>query len=142
MSKKKFNPLKNLAKLQFQDFLAVVSVLGFLTIFVASIYSALDIGPWVDGLLFIIIGVALMLSGGVQVLFRMLEDGLTNKEITKILTILVGLTSFLVGIFTFPIDAFRGLQTVPVVGGIKTIISALAIIIIVADSWISKSLVK
>lgn len=142
MAKKKFNPLKFIFKLRFQDFLAIVSILGFLTIFISSIARNIDIGPWVDGFLFILIGTALMVSGGIQFLFKMFEGGLSNREITKLLTILVGIASFIVGIFTFPIQAFASLQTVPIVGGIKTIISALAIIIIIADSWISKSLVK
>lgn len=142
MAKKKFNILKNIFKLKFQDFLAIVSVLGFLTIFISSINTTLDIGPWVDGLLFILIGFALMISGGVQFLFKMFEGGLSSTEITKVLTIIVGVASFLVGIFIFPIEAFASLQTVPIVGGIETIISALAMIIIIVDSWVSKTLVK
>lgn len=135
------NKTNNLFDLNFEDFLAVVSILGFTSIFIDSI-SQWNAGPWVDGLLFMIIGSALMVSGGIQFVIKYLENGLTNEEITKILTIIVGFISFVVGIFTFPLAAFEPIQAVPIVDGIKTVVSALAIVVIFADTWIARRLVK
>lgn len=142
MAKRKNGPLSSIEGISFNDALATVSILGFLAIFVSSISPNIEIGAWIDGILFMIIGAVLAISGGITFVFRYFENGLTNDEITKLLTIIVGVTSFIVGIFTFPVQAFEGVRTVPVVGGIKTIISALAIIFIAVDTWVQKSLVK
>lgn len=142
MGRRKNGPLSSIEGVSFNDALAVVSILGFLTIFVSSISPTVEIGAWIDGLLFMIIGAVLAIAGGITIVGRYLQNGLTNDEITKMLTILVGITSFIVGIFTFPIQAFEAVQEVPIVGGIKTIISALAIIFIAVDTWVERSLVK
>lgn len=142
MSKsKKGGLLSNIANISFQDALAVVSILGFLAILVKSV-ADVSIAEWVDGLLFIIIGGVLLLAGGFYSIIKYFENGLTNDEITKILTVFVGLISFLVGIFTFPFPAFDPIEEIPVVEGTKTIIAGLAIIVIAVDSWVQKSLIK
>ena len=128
------NLLKNF---RFKDYLAIVSILGFFGIFINSIFL-IDISGWIDGLLFIIIGIALSAIGGIQYFIKYFKGGLDDTEIMKILTIIVGVTSTLVGIFIFPIKFFEPIQTVPIVNGIKTIISLMAIFVIALDTWIAK----
>lgn len=125
-----------LKKFEFRDYLAIVSILGFFAIFINSIFL-IDIRGWVDGALFIIIGAALSAIGGIRFFIQYFENGLSNREITKVLTVIVGVVSIIVGIFIFPIEAFEALQTVPVINGIKTIISLLAIIVIALDTWVT-----
>lgn len=130
--------LKGRKKLvSFLEFLAIVSILGFFTIFINSLIG-IDISGWTDGLLFIALGVALMISGGIQFLFYYFRDGLDNEEITKVMTIIVGISSFIIGILTFPIPLFEKAQDIPVVDGVKVLVSILAITIIVVDTWIAK----
>ena len=124
-------------EIRFLDFLAIVSIIGFTGIFINSL-TGFDLTGWTDGFLFIVLGVALMLSGGVQFLFQYFEDGLTSEEITKLMTIIVGGSAFIVGIFAFPLNIFTGVRQIPLVGGVKTLVSFLAIVVITIDTWVAR----
>lgn len=115
-------------RLDFGWYLMIISILGYLAIFTSSVFE-LDIGPYVDASLFLLIGLALMISGGIKFFFKYFKDGLTPSEINRMVTIIIGVTSAIVGIVTIP---FFGIEAV-VLNGIKAVIAAIAIVTIIAE---------
>jgi len=125
--------MAKLFKLRSQDFgfyLMVISVLGFTAILVNAL-TGIDIGPWVDSILFLLIGSALMIAGGIRFFFKYFKEGLTPSELNRIVSIVVGIASAIVGIVTAP---FFGIQA-EVLNGIKAIIAVIAILTILAERY-------
>ena len=116
-------------KIRFMTYLAAISILGYLGIIV-NVSTGLDVYAWVDALLFMIIGVALSISGGIQLLFEYFKNGLTFEEINKIVTVIIGIASFIVGLLSMPIINI----TFNVVGGVKIIIAVIAIFFIALET--------
>ncbi len=115
----------------FKQYLGIISIIGFAGVFVNSI-TGLNLDTWVNGLFFGIMGIALLISGGIKLFFQYFEDGLTGDEISKVITNLIGLASVLTGFsIIFHWDY-------PVLIGMRTIISLIAIIIIAADLYKEK----
>lgn len=120
----------------FRQLLAVVSILGFLSILFNSLFEVNAAG-WIDSVLFVLIGVGLMIIGGVRMVWKYFENGLTDVEISKILTIIVGIFSTIVGILIMPVDPF-GVMDAPQLGGVKAVIAVLTITIIMVETWVRK----
>lgn len=116
-------------KIKFGTYLAIISVIGFLGILITSL-TDVDVGGWADALLFLIIGGALMIAGGIKFFIKYFENGLTRSEINRIVTIVVGASAFIVGILTVP---FFNIEY-PVIDGIKAIIASIAIITIIVEA--------
>lgn len=119
-----------LSKMDFGWYLMVISVLGYFTIFVSALFK-IDIGSYVDSFLFLIIGLALMISGSIQLFFKYFKGGLTKTEINRIVSIVVGMTSAIIGIITLP---FIDIQA-DVLDGIKAVIAVIAIITIISERY-------
>lgn len=117
-------------KLDFGFYLMVISVLGYLAILVSSLFNV-DIGPWVDSMLFLLIGSALLISGGVRFFFRYFKNGLTTAEINRIVSIVVGMASVITGILIAP---FFSIQA-EVLNGVKAVIAVIAILTILAERY-------
>lgn len=117
---------KDNTRIDLKKYLAIISILGFAGIFFNSSFGW-NVDQWIDGLLYVIIGVALMISGGITLFFSYFKDGLDNDEISKILTTLIGVASFLTGL-----SIFLNWNT-PIIIGIRAIVAALAIVIIGSD---------
>lgn len=115
----------NLKDIRFTTYLGIISVLGFATILVNSLAN-IDIGPYVDSFLFLLIGFALFIAGGYKLIFSYFKGGLTASEINKIVSVIVGVASMFVGLLTFPPLGIN----VEVFSGIKVIISGIAILVI------------
>ncbi|MAH46023.1 hypothetical protein CMI37_09335 [Candidatus Pacearchaeota archaeon] len=113
--------------------MAVVSILGFLTAALDA-FTGIDIGPWVNGLIFIIIGIGLASVGGVFSVIQYFENGLTNEEIAFILTALVGVLSIIVGLLELPIDFLSNIN-IPAFDGIKGTIAIFAIALISVQAY-------
>jgi hypothetical protein len=113
-------------------YMRVVSLLAFIGIFMNTV-TGWGVDKWADGLMFMIMGVALMIAGGIHMFFAYFKDGLTNVELTKMLTDIFGL-----------IAIFTGLSIIfewssPIILGTRSIIALLAIIVIVSDMYNDKS---
>jgi hypothetical protein len=115
-------------EIDLRTYLAVISILSFLGIFLNSAFSV-PVDKWVDGSIYLLMGVALMLAGGVQLFFWYFKDGLTTEETTKIITVLIGFFSFLSGL-SIILEVTNSL-----VVGMRAIIALLAMIIIGADMY-------
>lgn len=116
--------------LDFGWYLMVISILGFTAILISSL-TGFDIGSYVDSILFLLIGTALMVSGGIRFFFRYFKQGLTQQELNRIVAIVVGTASAVVGIITAP---FFGIQA-EVLNGVKAIIAVIAILTILAERY-------
>jgi hypothetical protein len=116
-----------LTNIRFTTWLAIVSILGFATILVNSL-SGVDIGPWVEGLLFMIIGFALFVMGGAK-FFLYFRGGLTASEVARLVTVVIGVASFFTGVLMLPLF---GVEVV-VLNGIKAVIAVIAIAVIAIE---------
>ena len=114
-----------LEKIKFTTYLGLISIAGFVAIFLNAL-AKIDIGGYVDSMLFLLIGLSLFISGGYKLIFSYFKGGLTPAEISKIVSVVVGVASMFVGLLTVP---FLGIEA-EVFSGIKIIISGIAILVI------------
>lgn len=115
----------------FITFLAIVSILGFLsTIFETLKY--VTINSYINPTIFIIMGIALVIEGNIRALKKYIKNGLTSDEMTHILAITVGLLAIISGFISYP---FIGIQN-SVFDSFKLILSIFAIIVIIIETWI------
>lgn len=115
----------NLKEIKFTTYLGIMSIAGFMAIFLQAL-AKVDISLYVESMLFLVIGFALFISGGFDLIIGYFKGGLTPSEITKIVSVVVGVASMFVGLLTVP---FLGLE-IEVFSGIKLIISGIAIFVI------------
>lgn len=113
--------------------LMFISILGYFAILVSSLFNY-DIMEYVNSLLFLLIGGALLLSGSVQYFFKYFKNGLTKTEVNRIASIVIGGASVVVGIITLPLFGIEA----DVLDGIKALIAIIAIITIVAERMKNK----
>lgn len=109
-------------------FLTIVGIISFLAIFSNSAFS-LNLDALADGLLFMILGVALLVTGGVHLLVEYFKDGLDPDEISKIISILIGVAAITAGI-----TVILGLKNSFLLS-IRAIVSLLAIIIMASGEF-------
>jgi len=88
--------------------------------------NCIDISAYVDSMLFLIIGFALFVTGGWRLFFIYFKNGLTINEINKVVTVVVGALSMLVGLFALSLIGWN----FEVFSGIKVVIALIAIFVI------------
>jgi len=120
-------------EVDFVSFLAIVSILSFLTVVLKGLIGV-DIDPYVQGLIFVVIGIGLAIIGNIMSIVNYLEEGLNSSEIAHILTVVVGLFSILVGLFMMPVK-FLANVNIPAMDGIKVVVATLAIVLIAIQAW-------
>ncbi|MFH1359396.1 MAG: hypothetical protein ABIH37_05905 [archaeon] len=110
--------------------LAIVSILGFLGIVTQSFFD-FDLTPYAETLLMLIIGVGLIAEAKLKRI-RSISKGINSNNITHLTTIIIGLIAIFAGIFSYPSIRleFAGFLA------IKGIISIIAIIVIIIQTWI------
>lgn len=113
--------------------LAIVSILGFSTTLLEG-FDVVDIGDYVTSAIYIVIGFGLLIEGNIKALPKMLKDGLTSDEMTHVLAMLIGLMSIVVGVYSLP----QLMVELPIFIGIRSVVSALAITIIIIETWLVK----
>ena len=117
--------------MQIRKVLGIISILGFAGIIIEALID-FSITPWVQSALFLLIGLALFTAGGYNMFFDYFKDGLSIDELNKVVTVIVGFLSVILGlllIFNVDLSAFDG---------IKIIISFIAIFIISFETWGAK----
>lgn len=118
-------------RLGFSTFLAVVSIMGFIAV-VLNTWTPIDIGVWVDGLIFIIIGIGLAMVGGLFSIREYFRDGLTGEEVSHIITALLGVVAVGVGLVALtPIES-------PVADALRGFVALFAIGFIALETWVVK----
>lgn len=113
--------------------LAIVSILGFLGIVSKNLFDA-DIINYIESLWLIVIGFGLMLEVKLKKLASIKEKGLTPTNFTHLITFIIGFVAIISGILSFPAIGVSN----PGFNATKGIISIIAIVIIIIQTWIVK----
>jgi hypothetical protein len=115
---------------KFISALAIVSILGFLGIISQSFFD-FNLEGYIESLLMFIIGIGLIIESKLRRL-KSLGNGITSNNVTHLTTIIIGSIAIIAGIFSFPWIKI----TFPGFIAIKGIISIIAIVIIIIQTWI------
>lgn len=113
--------------------LSIVSILGFAGI-VSLAFFDFDMTQYIEAALMIIIGIGLIFEVQFQKLKGIRKEGLSNASFTNITTIIVSLIAIIAGIFSIPQIRIEH----HVFSTIRGIISIIAIIVIIIQTWIIK----
>jgi len=131
LGEKKFKNLdKTKVSKHFVTVLAIVSIIGFLGIISKTLFLK-DIDGIIDSLLMIIIGFGLVLESSLNKLIS-LRNGLDSNNFTNLITITIGAIALIIGILNLPFFKIEN----PSFFAMKGIISVIAIVIIIIQTWI------
>jgi len=115
---------------RFVTTLAIVSILGFVGIVSQTLFE-FDMGHYIESFWMFIIGIGMMIEAKIGKL-KTISQGITSNNFTHLTTIIIGILAILAGIFSFP--AIR-IET-PAFLAIKGIVSIIAIMVIILQTWI------
>lgn len=114
--------------------LSIVSIIGFLSIVLESLFL-LDISEYIETLWLIVLGLGLILETTIKELKSIKKRGLTSEYLGKITMIVVGSIAIIAGILSLPQINIQNASFLAV----KGIISILAIIFIILQTWITET---
>ncbi len=113
--------------------LSLVSIFGFLNILLESLFyfsiSNYNEFSWLS-----ILGLSLIFQTSIKELKKIKKKGLTSEYLGKITMIIIGTIAVIAGILSIPIIKIENITFM----AIKGIISILAIIFIVLQTWVIK----
>jgi len=113
--------------------LAIVSIIGFSVIMLQSLFY-INISDYQETLLLVVLGASLMLETTRKELRQIKRKGLDSNNLGKITMLIVGFFAIVAGIFSLPFLLINH----PVFLAIKGIISILAIIFIIVETWVTR----
>lgn len=112
--------------------LSIVSIAGFLSIVMETIFNfSLDV--YLDFVLMLTVGIGLLVDANFHTL-KTLRHGLTPDNFTHLIVAVIGFLAILAGIFSLP----QILVEHPLFLSIKGIISIIAILVIIVQTWFTK----
>jgi hypothetical protein len=117
----------------FVNILAILSILGFTSIISESIFNA-NITSYIEILWLTILGIGFIIESSPIQLFHSIRHRLGEKNFTATTTLIIGTLAVIAGILSLPQIAIQN-QTFLAIKGIMSII---AIIFIVIQTWIIK----
>ena len=113
--------------------LSIVSMIGFANIVSQSLFN-FSFENYVESLLLITLGTGLVLETSIKELKKVKKEGLTPDMLGKITMIVVGALAIVASILSLPqIDIEH-----PTFLAVKGIVSILAIIFIIIQTWVSE----
>lgn len=118
---------------KFVMILAIVSIIGFIEIVSYTLFD-FSLRNYVEPFWMITIGIGFILEGQINTLKKLRKDGLNPTNFTHLTTLIIGVIAIITGILSFP-------QINVISTGflaVKGILSLLAIVIIVVQTWIVK----
>ena len=110
--------------------LAVVSILGFAGIVSETIFNK-NINLHVQALWMIAIGVGMITEAQIKSLKNLKSEGLTPNNFAHLTTAIIGLVTIFAGVFSFPNFGIVN----PSFHAIRGIVSIIAIIVIIIQTW-------
>lgn len=138
MKKESVNPkIQNLQQIRlkashrFIVALAIVSIIGFLGIFIESIFG-INMTAYVEVSWLIVLGIGLFLEARITQLKKIKIEGLTPYYFTSIITAVIGIFAIITGILSLP----QIIITSPIFQSIKGMVAIIAIIIIIIQTWV------
>ena len=119
---------------RFVTALAIVSILEFTGITSKTLF-AYNLDAYLEALWMFIIGIGLSIEIQLKKLKLIPKQGLTRDNITNLITVIIGVVAIIAGIFSFPSIRIEN----PSFLAVKGIISIIAIVIIIIQTWIIDS---
>lgn len=113
--------------------LSVVSIIGFLSIMTDSLFS-FNFDLYIGSLWLVTLGLALVFETSITELKRIRRNGLTSEMLGKVTMIIVGALAVIAAILSIPQINVQS----PTFLAIKGIISILAIVFIIIQTWVTK----
>jgi len=126
---KKKLPVSNL----FVSVLAIVSIVGFISIISKSLFN-FDLAVYAEASILIILGIGFIFEAEPIQLFKKIRSEFNNQNFSELTTLVIGILAFISGVLSFSwinIEHFAFLA-------IKGVISIIAIIFIIIQTWIIK----
>jgi hypothetical protein len=118
---------------KFITILSIVSILGFLGIVTKTLFD-LDIGFHVEALWMFILGIGFLFETNKSKI-KTLKNGINPNNFAHLTTLIIGIVAILAGFLSFP-----GIRvSTPAFLAIKGIISIIAIIVIIIQTWVIDS---
>lgn len=124
---------KSKASRNFVIALSVVSIIGFLSIMLSSLFY-INISGYIDTLWLFTLGLGLILEASIKEIRGLRETGLTSEMLGKITMLIVGSIAVIAGILSLPQINIQNASFL----AIKGIISILAIIFIILQTWVAE----
>lgn len=124
---------KSRASRNFVIALSLVSIIGFLSITTDSLFG-FSFDEYVNSLFLVVLGLGLALETSVKEIRRIKNQGLTSEMLGKVTMLVVGAFAIIAAILSIPQINIQS----PIFLAIKGIISILAIIFIIIQTWVSK----
>jgi hypothetical protein len=114
--------------------LSVVSIIGFVSIMLESLFY-IDISGYIDTLWLLALGLGLILETSLRELRSIERKGLSSEYLGKITMIVVGSLAIIAGTLSLPQINIQN----PSFLAVKGIISILAITFIILQTWVAKN---
>jgi hypothetical protein len=125
--KKKSNTSKS-----FVIALSVVSIISFLSIILESLFYV-NINEYVETLWLATLGIGLILETSIKEL-KKIKKGLNSELLGKLIMVIIGSIALIAGILSLPQINIQ----IPSFLAVKGIISILAVLLIIIQTWITK----
>jgi hypothetical protein len=127
------NPRETHISKAFVNTLSILSILGFIGIISYTLLNR-NISQYIEALWLIILGIGFVYESSPLKLFHNIKHRLSEKNFTATTTLTIGTLAILAGILTLPQLTIQN----PGFLAIKGIISIIAIIFIIIQTWILK----
>lgn len=114
--------------------LSIVSIIGFVSIILESLFY-IDISGYIDTLWLLTLGLGLILETSLRELRSIERKGLSSEYLGKITMIVVGSLAIIAGALSIPQVNIQN----PSFLAVKGIISILAIVFIILQTWVAKN---
>lgn len=111
--------------------LAIVSIIGFLTIVSESLFY-INIGEYLGTMWLVVLGIGLIFESSPKQLRKIKKKGLTPENLGKLIMVVVGGLAVFAGLLSLPQINI----TNPSFLAVKGIISLLAIVFIIIETWV------
>lgn len=113
----------------FVSILAIVSILGFVSIISKSFFDV-DLNVYVESLLLVLIGSGFIIEANPKKIFNK-KKGLTSADFPKLTTFVIGILAILSGLLSIPLINLQHFVFL----AIKGLISIIVIIFIIIETW-------
>jgi len=113
--------------------LSIVSILGFLSIIIKSFFY-FDVSNYLETGLLVVLGTGLILETSLKEFKKIKKKGLTSEMLGKVTMVVVGALSIIAGILSLPQLNIQHSSFLAV----KGIISILAVIFIIIQTWVTE----
>jgi len=127
------NPRETHISKAFVNILSIISILGFISIISYTIF-AIQITQYLETLWLSILGLGFIIESNPNQLFHSIKNRLEERNFTATTTLIIGILAITAGILSLPQINIQNQAFL----GLKGIISIIAIIFIIIQTWVLK----